>query len=1456
MAIRRKTKQRVSIILAVLLVLVGTGAVIYVRAANRERARLARLRQDGLAAYAAGEHARSVVLLGQYLDKARAQHTDPEALFAYGRSRMIHEPTPRHLLESIKVFQTYERLRPTDAEARRLLLELYPRVGYTEEALKLADDLLGRDPRHVPALRAKARVMRRQAQRGARKYEDALQAAEELNRVAPGDLDGQFLTLYLLLDLHTDPKEIVARYEALQQAHPDDARFELLLAQAYDVAREHDKARRMLKTAAAHAAGDPALVAQIVPALDGVRMFDESLALLEAAAARLGERPADPAADPLPDGTTPQGWVRRALVRRHWQMGRVKEVDERLKGLDPAAASSDPYLLGYRALALHDLGRGDEAAAVVEALAKREHDAPAAAWAKALKAHYAKPPLPPAQLVKEYQAALEADADNALIHHLLGNALNAQGETELAIAAWRKASERAPAWGQPAAMIARAYTATGRGAEALAFAREAARRSPTVGNTAAFLNAWFGALGESDGEPTTRPDQPGEAERLLAAVRQFRASQPGDTETLHLEVALLARTGSRDEAAARARAAAQADPPPPLGALLALTAVSYAEGLGLEKDLLTAADRVYGPRPEIALRQAVLLFGADQKDDGLRLLRAGREKAVGTPVEPRWGVAVAQYLDAVDPGRSLPEWAALCDRFPNDLAVQTAALRSPARFADRDFWNRTIERLKALSGEGGFTYRLERARWLLAAAAEQAVTEKDASEAIDLLTRVIEASPALPEPRRLRAAAFERLASFKRDQERENFQNLAVEDLRAAFDRHPSDPALARELARVLKAVGKPEEVKDVMDRLAGASIRAPGRRLRTARTLAAEGRLQEAIDVLAPAGDSGAGRDPARDALLAELYRRTGRPQEATDRYLALLDADRPDPAALVSAAGFFHSKGQTERAQKFLDKLAALPLRPGEVELHRARFAERHETPEEALKHYAAATKAPGAGAEPWRALAEFHLRSRRFADASAAADAGLKAAPDDAELLSLRTRAAALDAYRNHPNLESLAEALSDDPRSAGTAEMLGILSAARASGEPAGQTADKLRALAERSPSLPLQGHVVRSYLALGRWRDAVDVATQAAAAHPNHAAPARWLVAAHTAARDWDRALAAARQWRQRSLDAPLDADLAIARVCLQSRPARAQEALEQLKPHLQPALLGDGNVAVVATYAQALIALGRVDEAADLLRPLAETSPAWRAAWLELAPVAFRDGDAAGRWVERVTPLVPAESTRECVALANAWFAVGTKFAWEPALAKAKETLQPLTERPDAGAAVWQQWSVVAEAMGDLDGAERGYRELMKLLPDAPAVQNNFAYLLLTRGRPADLAEARALAERAVAAAPDSATFHDTLARVQAAAGDRAAAAKSFREAIRRDPRSVEAMIGLADLLAREDREEVRSLLARIDDALREQARRQAPPLPPALQRQLDAVRTALRAAAAATAPVESGRAE
>ena len=141
-------------------------------------------------------------------------------------------------------------------------------------------------------------------------------------------------------------------------------------------------------------------------------------------------------------------------------------------------------------------------------------------------------------------------------------------------------------------------------------------------------------------------------------------------------------------------------------------------------------------------------------------------------------------------------------------------------------------------------------------------------------------------------------------------------------------------------------------------------------------------------------------------------------------------------------------------------------------------------------------------------------------------------------------------------------------------------------------------------------------------------------------------------------------------------------------------------------------------------------------------------------------------------------------------------------------------------------------ARSNYPAAEQAYRRALQIDPQSAGAQNDLAYVLWAREQEQSLGEARALAESAIKAQPQEARFYDTLARILARGGDRDSATnaiKTFRIALSKDPNSLEALIGLADLLSHDPRErqEATDLLRKAGELLKS-----SPPIPPLVLKQ------------------------
>ncbi len=1386
MRIRPKTARRVLILAAgfcVVAVLIAGVSLLNIRHMRRSTAAL---RAEAMAAYAGGNYEKAVTQLGQYFDRSKAQESDPDALFAYGKSRISVElPRLGHVYEGIQFFQLYLQVakppNPQITEAKKLLLGLYVQAEYNQEAVKLADEILASKPDDVSVLTAKIKALHNQ-----HKYADALEAARTLNRIDPFNLAGQQATVTLMQQAKQRDADVLAYVDGLRSKYPEDPRFEVLTASTYAAMNKADDARKWLHQAAGGSSTDPEFIAELMRQLDNNEMYVDSAALIR----RTSQSKSDPR-------------LRRMLVQRLWQDGSAQEVLAQTANIDPV--QGDGAVAGFRALALIETGHAAEARQIADALARRGSDGIAIAWSEALHARYSMPAEKLTDQVRELQQAIGREGQNPCFRLMLGEAYREMGETELAIAALKDAAILAPSWAAPHLLASEIFRQTGRYEYALETANDAVRRAPgradveTARTLAMFSCVWAGAKNVDSAELL---------QRLQTAQKNGL-----DPQTISACVRVLARSGKRERADALVQAAIDSSAIP-MHTLLELAAVSDAENLGAGPKLRDKAQKMFGLTPEIALTQARVLVESGKAAEGSQLLANASRGHEG---EVRWALAIAQYRQLSADPTALKTWIDAGDRFPDNLEVQSAILGSPVRFQDRGLWQRTIDRLKALTGEQGLVWQVERSRWLLAGP----LTEKDKGEAVNLLTEVVHAAPTLPEPHRLLAEALEKVNNIPR----------AIAELTAASDASHADPSVTGELIQLLVANQRSNEALSYLQKLSHNPALGSEAHRRIARQFILLGDSQDAIALL-ESDRSGGVSAPATEAELADIYSQSGKTEQAEALYRGMLDQASPDADGLAAAADFFAAHQQPVQADMFLQRLAKLSLSAGTLELYQAQFAERWKDSAQATSAYQAATKAAPENSATWASLAGFYLRHLQFDQAAVAAGDGLKATPGVPTLLALQAHAQSLKSLAPATALQPLAELLSRDPLDAGGSDMLKAISDARQGIAVADNMADRAREVADRYPqSIPLQLQAARLAFQAGHLDRAIELARRAATANPANPEPLRMLSHLYLAAADYFHAAETVQQWRQRSGQYPVKADLTAAQIALRQPRRDPLQAIRLLGPYVGRWMPEEQKDQVIALYASALIGAGRSDEAAKLLLPLVKDSARWRATWLELAASGHRDLDSAVDWIKQVAPSVPVDSADEQLALATAWYSVGMQFDSAQSLLRARDLLQPWTQRHAASGPIWQLWAMTAQGLGDLATAEAGYRKALALMPKSAATQNNLAYVLWLRGRDQDIAEALRLAEAAVAAAPENAGFYDTLARVQAANGLQEAAIRTFHTALQKDPGSIEAMIGLADLLSKDlsRRDEVKDLLLQVNRLLPN-----APPLSKPLRKQLD----------------------
>ncbi|MBC7782235.1 MAG: tetratricopeptide repeat protein [Burkholderiales bacterium] len=1343
MKVRAKGVRRIAGLLIVLTLIGVAASIIGLRQRRSRNQALDAEKRVGMQAVLAGDFSKALDPLERYL---RVRDADDQAAIAYATARYkIEIPNGQHLSKAVEKLDGVLKRDPENLQAKHLLLEIYPQTQNSETALEyIAEDVLSRNPADSLAIRGLITVRLRQ-----NRVQEALNHARRYAEVRPEDLESRMLAMQLMKALKLPDADIKAYADEQFGRDATDPRFLLLHATAANFANDAPLQLQYLQQAAARPTNSPSLVRLLASLFDQLKRFDESRAILERAAGQNGD---------------PE--ILRILITRLWQGGRDSEIVERLSSLDPAGAKTDVDLLAMNALAHYGLKRADVAEKIIENLRTRKDSPKARAWVAALEARFSSQGQTPlAVATKLSKEALARDPDNGIFRSWLGDTYWSLGEASLALHQWSAAAQTMPSWARPYVGMSQALLQLGRTAEAVDAAKEAYDRLPTTASAINLALVRYRLIDETS-------DQAG-ADELLKMVQQVQAAVPGEPNTLPMGVSLLAASGQREQAIAMLDAAIQSSRPLDVQTTLKLAAVSRAEGLEREELILSRVpDAQINPR--LALTRATLLADAGKPADGLVLLKKHSKLPTDDPTE--WPLAIAEYLDSIGSLEAPQTWRSLGDSSPGSLGVQRAILtRANCLRTDRAFIEKTITRLKEITGPDAQQWKVERARWLI----ESPDVMKDGVEAVTILTDVVRDSPRQIEPRLQLARALERTGNI----------GTAVEHLRAAQKIDPRSASVTLELVRVLQNQGSTDQVRDVLRQMSTTAMSTAHQRVLLASMFADVGDGERAIGLLEPDERRRALSPPGR-LLLADLYRRAGKTAEAGKIYELLLAAKTPSTGVLAAAAEFYAMQGQMESARKVLATLASMDTQNCEAWIAQARFEDRFGNADSALALF---RKAADSGMEQgYIALIDHLMEKKDFSQAIAVARAALQKLPGSNQISTRAREAEARTLHRADPkNLEPLITALSQDPTRVAEAEVLKALNTIRAGKLSPAESIARLRSVADRFPRLlPLQEQLVDQYLQQNKVDDAVLLAQRTMESLPTEPAAAALAVRTLRSARRFGEMRLAGEQWRQRSSGMTIDADTAIAEALIELR--KPDEAHRQMEPYLA-GIEKDVRTQPQAAVVLARIMLARKDGAGarKLLEPLMSESYGRRLC-LGVASTADTMIEASA-WLQQISGAISAENLDERLAISNTWAALARRFDDPQALRGIPGQLESYLQARPQDVDAWMLVAGIHQQLGQLEVAESELRAVLAIRPDYPPAANDLACLLLTRG--ANIKEAAALARSAVAQVPTSAAFQDTLARVHLAEQQPDAARNGFEQALRLNPELLDARIGLAQLL-------------------------------------------------------------
>ncbi|MEC9374120.1 MAG: tetratricopeptide repeat protein, partial [Planctomycetota bacterium] len=745
----------------------------------------------------------------------------------------------------------------------------------------------------------------------------------------------------------------------------------------------------------------------------------------------------------------------------------------------------------------------------------------------------------------------------------------------------------------------------------------------------------------------------------------------------------------------------------------ALLDVARRENWPVEDAILALGAQRQNMTPALAFTLALEAARRGSVEEGVRILESRIEQASAAD-RFEYELRLATYLDAVDHGDALARLRNLADQYESNARAQLEVLNSKAGWRDEALIRSAIARLRTLAGESSSSWAIHEARRLLTFDPSEA----NAAQVEVLLAPRIQSDPTDVQARRLAAEA--RLLLDDRPR--------AIEYLSEALTADPGAVSIYPRLIALLQDAGAAQEAERRLRQFADAEGLSDSLRRRRAQLLSNQGLWNLAANDLTALLESGAGTAADRLAL-AQVRLKQGRVEDGERLLTQLLEDQNTSAAAIQTAADHYASTGRFQLALDTLDRLPNNP--PGARDRAKAYLLERAGRIEQARALFAAHAS-ESRTAEAWAELAQFHLRQNNLDAAASAVESGERAEGDK----SLLKRAGfALTLARGEgltPEARrELANLLTDEDPEGRALELSTIVADIQQRPGAAEDHAAALRRLLQNHPTFfPAWRTLVSVHLTAGRIALAENAAMESTRAMPADPRPYQMATEVLLRAGSLDRALATARQWRERSLDAPLDAEVIVAQI--QEALGATDDALDTLAPRREAVIaVADERPERLVLLARLYAWNGEETAAHELLWPRAQQSAEWAERYLSVSAALVYQPAEARQWIENASEALD-ESARSSMLLAEAWYQLGLRSRDRADLQRSIDALAPTIASNQGGPEALALAAAVNEALGDRDEAERFYRLALERAPDSPFVLNNLAYLLLRTGGSAD----------------------------------------------------------------------------------------------------------------------------
>jgi predicted Zn-dependent protease len=1345
MSLTAQAKKRLLLIslIAVVVVCGGGGALTFQIIRHRQM-----YEQEKIAGLDAAKRGDDVAVVNQLANYLRRYPSDMEALTAFAHSRIKSQVRPDAAVgETINALRRILTLDPTRNDERRQLMEVFSTFGYQTEALEQAMALLAALPGD-----AEASEVQIKANMALHHYKEALDAANARVAAAPTDWIAQMEKLQVLQQQNSNSDVINTTVSQAIAGHENEQGALFLKGFGARLTSDANTAQVAFKAASTQPSTDVEVAQNLVEQLDEMSLHAEAMNVLGDLVKKGGIRP------------------RLMWLRRLWEDGRVGDAAA-FAGSPLGTDLTDATSLGIYADSLRRIGKDNSE--ILAKLDARKDDLRSIAWAAILRAQ-AKPSQDTVKLARTAcEAALKGTRlDQEYIVYFLANFEATLGDINLAIDHWGRAAVEfsTHSWAIPLVQRAQAQLAQNHLADAETSIKVAINRAGGQEFIAITLARIWYAQYEAGDETKLVP--------LTGLIDEIQKHDPNEEQSGIIRAALQGRAGQKDQAVATINAILGKTPPPAAQTLTTLSDISRKYGLGLEEVCLEQYNKQFGVTAQVSLAQAIDDFRkTNSRDGGLKLLQ-DRAAAATPQTLPYFGLAIATFREATADPNSINEWKAVGDKYPKELNIQRGILISQAAYGDRDFYDRTINRVKALAGDASTTWKLARARWLL----DGPQTPQASTDAQTLLDDVLKAEPQSVPALVLSSEAKSRLGDV----------NGAADMLTKAKQLDPNSSMMSLSLAQMLQVRGDFEKAHEQLEQAASDKNATPDFKERTAVLLASQGDVARAISILEPMITDGTATESVK-LHLAAFYCRVkefSKAQAISDDLMK-----KPDASTVVLAAQIQMFQRQPAAAEKIMEQLTTLNLPPSRLEQTRGDFYYMFGRMDMALAHYSASTQPAPTESTPWLSLIDTQVAMGNAAAVPGIVNEALKHVRDKDQLLAIQKQNDLLIHIGGTRTERQLLADLIKNPTDDNPAvKVLNVVIPLEVGNASPNEILQKLQQLSVDLPRyLPALTGLTEAQLRFGRCEDAIQSANRAAAAFPNDPWPTQLATRALSLTGRWDEALAAAKAWRERVVGDTLNADLAISEIQLHLHDADG--ALETLKKYdNMPELETDQKWQVLLTDARAMVMQNKPDDAGNLLWDTVKSTPSVRSTWQTFVMLYLPPAQAEV-WLRKLSAQMDAEkdSGRQQIVLAQSWDILARRTGSQDDAKLARDIVAKMEADPTNGAYAAFAAGTFSEEDGDFVGAQAAYRRALSRQANLTDAKNNLAELLANHG--GDIKEAVDLAQQCVKESP-TASCYDTLADIQGLAKNYDAALDAITQATQAEPDGAKWRVHLAKLLA------------------------------------------------------------